>query len=430
MARHPPGWRQARSRHFLVPYTLVIGLYVGLAATLLAASRTFPQSTTMSLRILVVKDVAAARKVTALLAQGGSFARLASEYSVHVTKKRGGRLGRVALDDLQEQVRAMIGTLEVGAVVGPVRMPEGLAFFQRTTMAYYAEAIRLIRSKQYREALAQLAKDLALNPDRIHSLELKAYVLEQLGQTSEAEAAYREIMLQDPENVLALNNLGALFEQAGQYASAARLLEQAVILDPTRDVILYNLAWIYAFELSNPDKALGFIQQAIVRHPDAARYYAVLGKIYKRQGKQQQARQAAARAVELAPHKTVYQDELASLGVPDAPLQPRKTAAGSPPAFGERRTVRRNKTPNVLIKVVMHPGGEDTSRRVIQLLQHNGFSIARRIRDAEPRQGLRIYHKPQAIGSARMIRDLISPGIQPRPITWPSQFDIIIYAGR
>jgi tetratricopeptide (TPR) repeat protein len=397
---------------------------------LLAVPAAFPQPSAMHLRILVVKDAAAARQVTALLAQGEPFARLASEHSIHLSKKRGGRLGRVALEELQEQVRVRIGTLKVGGVIGPVQVREGLAFFQRSTAAYYAEAIRLIRAKQYREALASLAKDLALNPDRLHSLELKAYAHEQLRQMAEAEVVYREIILRQPENILAHNNLGALFEQSGQYARAARLFEQAIILDPSQDVILYNLAWLYAVQLSKPGKALGFIRKAIARQPDTARYYDVLGRIYKQQGKQQQARLAFAKAAELAPHETKYQDGLASLSAPDTPWQPKKTAAGLQPISQVPPAIRRSKTSSALIKVVVHPGGTETSRRITQLLQQNGFLIDRHIKDAEPRQGLQIYHKPRALGSARMIRDLISPGLQPRRLTWPSQFDIIIYAGR
>lgn len=385
-------------------------LGIGLAAILLAVSHAVSQFSAMHLRILVVKDAADARKIATLLAQGESFARLASEYSIHLTKKRGGRLGRVGLDKLQEQVRAKIGALEVGAVIGPMQIQESLAFFQRTTVEHYAEGVRLMRAKQYREALVALANDLALNPDRLHSLELKAYAYEQLGQMSEAETAYREVIQQDSKNVLAHNNLGALFERSGQYAKAAQLFEQAIILDPTQHVILYNLAWLYAFELSKPGKALGFIQQAITRQPATARYYAVLGKIYKQQGELQQARLAIGRAVELALNETEYRDELASLGMLDDSLQAKKASA--------------------LIKMVVHPGGADASRRIVQLLQQNGFAIDRQIRDAEPRQGLRIYHKSDVIEIAWMIRDLIDPALQPRRITWSSQFDIIIYAGR
>ena len=94
--------------------------------------------------MLIVNQPATARKVADLLAQGESFVQLASEYSVHPTKQHGGLLGLVALDDLQEQVRAMVGNLQVGQYTGPIPMPEGLAFFQRTTMAHYAEALRLM----------------------------------------------------------------------------------------------------------------------------------------------------------------------------------------------------------------------------------------------------------------------------------------------
>ncbi len=403
---------------------------MGVAVTSLAMSRAFAQASSVRLRMLIVNQPATARKVADLLAQGESFVQLASEYSVHPTKQHGGLLGLVALDDLQEQVRAMVGNLQVGQYTGPIPMPEGLAFFQRTTMAHYAEALRLMRSGTYQAALASLAKDLALNPDRVHSLELKAYALERLRRKPEAETVYREIIRQAPKNVLAHNNLGALLDQEGRHAEAAKLFERVIMLDPAQHVTLYNLAWLYAFELPNLTKALAYIQQAIAWKPDAARYYAVLGDIYKKQGKWEQARIAAAKAAALEPQHTKYQDRLAELGKAGSALKSKRPAVRLQSDSDRNTVLSQTLAPTVSIKVVVLPGGADTSHQVIRLLQQNGFPIALRITDPKPMNGLRIYHKPHAIETAQKLRDLIKPDLQLRRLTWKTQFDIIVYVGQ
>jgi tetratricopeptide (TPR) repeat protein len=410
----------------------------------LAVPGAFSQSSSVYLRTLVVDESDTARQVADLLAQGKPFAQLASEYSTDPTTKRGGLLGLVALEGLQEPIRVMVESLEVGEFTGPVRVQEGLAFFQRTTMAHYTEALRLMQSETYPEALVSLDEDLVLNPDRVHSLELKAYALQQLRWIPEAETVYREIIRQEPNNVLAYNNLGALLDQEGNYADAVKLFERAIALDPAQNVTPYNLAWLYAFRLNNPAKALGYIQKAIALQPNSANYYALLEDIYTKQGKGEQASIAFAKAVELPPPNTAYKESLAEPGTAERSLKPKSTtigpqAAPSPPtsphqapkpAPSSHAALSQPCAPVASIKVVAHPGGAHTSRQITRLLQHNGFPVALRITDPNPMHGIRLFHKPHAIETAQRIRNLISPSLQLRRLTWKSQFDIIVYAGQ
>jgi tetratricopeptide (TPR) repeat protein len=419
-------------------------LGVVLAAISLAVPRAFARPASVYLRMLVVKEPATARQVADLLAQGTPFAHLAYDYSIDSTKKQGGFLGLVALKELQAKIRMLVERLKVGEFTGPVRVPEGFAFFQRTTMAHYAKAIRLIRSNKYREALDPLDADLVLNPDRVHSLEFKAYVLQQLGRIPEAKVVYREIIRQKPTNVLAHNNLGMLLEQEGKYADAVTLFERAIALDPTQNVVLYNLAWLYASRLHNPTKALGFIRQAIALQPNSAAYYAMLGDIYTQQGKWKQARIAVAKAAELAPNNTVYKARLAVLETSETFPKPEKTvvqpravpARPTPPhpvpkpAPSGNPVVSQSSAASASIKVVTHPGGADASRSVKRLLQRHGFPVTLHITDPKPMKGIRIYHKQQSIDAAQRIRNLIAPALQLRRLTWESQFDIIVYVGQ
>ncbi|MFQ5913490.1 MAG: tetratricopeptide repeat protein [Nitrospinota bacterium] len=402
--------------------------------------------------MILLKDEATARKVAELLAQGKAFADLASQYSIDPTKERGGFLGRVALNNLNEQVRAMVGSLKVGGFTGPVRVQNGLAFFQRTTTAHYSEALQLMRSKKFSEALDPLGKDLSLNPDRVHSLTLRAYALQRLDRSKEAKEAYRRILKRDPKNVLSYNNLGTLLDQEGNYAEAAKMFERAIALKPKQDVILHNLAWIYSARLEQPSKALAFIRKAIALKADAANYHAMLGDIYRRLGNRQKAREAVKKAADLEPQNQEYRQTLAKLGNSGTSLRPKKAAArraSSPVPRRERKRPIRTKPASPpskpgqkdhvaavnpparpSIKIVTRIGGANTSRMVGRLLKENEFPVARRLRESKPLNGIRIYYKPPSIGAARKIRDLISPRPELRRLTWKSQFDIIVYVGK
>ena len=419
----------------------------------------------LDLRMILVKDAAAAGKVSNLLSQGKSFAGLARQFSTDPTKERGGFLGRVALKDLNEQVQAMVGRLKVGGFTGPVRVEKGLAFFQRTTTAHYTFALEMMKAEKFKQALVPLEKDLALNPDRIHSRALKAYAFQRLNRTKEAKDAYREIIRRDPKNVLANNNLGTLLDQEGNYTEAAQRFERAISLEPNQDVTLHNLAWIYASRLGRPSKALGFIRKAIALKPNDANYYTMLGSIYRQLGKTLEARKAVAQAVRLEPANAEHRKLLALLGgAVKEPAPVKKVAvkpvgrakAGTPPGAdkppapvrarlkpAKRKPASKSATPRKLtasarrpalpppsIKVVTRLGGGKTVRLVGRLLRRNGFPVALRLKEAKPMKGIKIYYKVKSVGAARKIRDLISPRPQIKRMSWNSQFDIIVFVGR
>jgi tetratricopeptide (TPR) repeat protein len=407
--------------------------------------------------MIVVPDSETAKKVEELLTAGNSFPEVASKYSTDPTKDRGGFLGRVALKDLNEQIRAMVSSIRVGGITRPVRVPDGIALFQRTTIDYYNDALRLMRTEKFEEALEPLDKDLKLNPDRVHSLTLKGYALQRLNRLEEAKVSYRQIVQREPKNVLAYNNLGTLLDQEGKYADAAKMFEQAVAIDPNQDVTLHNLAWINASRLNKPAKALGFIQKAIKLKPKAANYYAMLSDVYQKQGKRKEARRAMAKAASLEPANDEYRQLLAQLknGSSSAKtknLAARQTSAsaemkrqksGAPPkkpAAPQPKPAPRTSVAAVdrpaaspktqSLKIVTHPGGAETSRQVGGLLEQNGFSVALRLKETKPLNGIRVYYKPHSAEAAEKIKNLISPRPVLKKLTWKSKFDIIVYVGR
>ncbi|MBI2880067.1 MAG: tetratricopeptide repeat protein [Candidatus Tectomicrobia bacterium] len=429
-------------------------LGAALAFLLFAWSWAPAQPSSVYLRMILVKDKAAAKKVADLLARGRPFPDVASEYSTDPTKERAGFLGKVALKDLNEQIRGMVGSLKTGGVIGPIQVQDGIAFFQHTTVEHYTEALQLMRLEKYQEALAPLDKDLSLNPDRVHSWTLKAYALQRLNRSKEAKETYQKIIERDPKSILAYNNLGTLLDLEGKHAEAARMFERAVALDPSQDVILHNLAWLHSSRLGDLSKALTYIQKAIALKPDAPNYHAMLGDIYHRMGKREEARKAMARAVELDPSNAEHKRIFERLTNPAKPATLKKTATDAPPAAAAPDGKKADSTPRgkpparpadpeaaptarlsppppvPSIKVVTRTGGAEATRLVQRLLQANGFPVAFRLSEPKPLDGIRVYYKPGAAGAARKIRDLITPRPELRQLAWKSQFDIIVFVGK
>ena len=224
---------------------------------------------------------------------------------------QGGLLGQVVLANLHPQIREALAQLKVGEITGPIQFEQGLAFFQRTTLMHYITALKWMKAAKYPQALEALAKDLALNPDRLHSLILQAHALQHLQRLPEAQAVYRHLLQREPNYGPAYNNLGTLLDQQGRYQDAVRMFEKALTLTPHQDVTFYNLAWLYAARLGQAAKALPYIQQAAALQPALPHYHALLADITRQLGRTTEAQAALTQAAQLAPHHSPYQQRLA-----------------------------------------------------------------------------------------------------------------------
>jgi parvulin-like peptidyl-prolyl isomerase len=72
------------------------------------------------LRIIAVKDKAAAQEIVAALQRGESFRRLARERSIGLRAAKGGDTGWVAVETLQPPLRQAVDALKVGEANGPL----------------------------------------------------------------------------------------------------------------------------------------------------------------------------------------------------------------------------------------------------------------------------------------------------------------------
>lgn len=86
-------------------------------------------------------------------------------------------------------------------------------------------ALALRNIHDYRSALAQLKRAVAVAPDKVEGRLLLGMTYGDLGQHRAAEQALREAMALDPESDQVRKVLGALLIKQGKHAAAARCLE-------------------------------------------------------------------------------------------------------------------------------------------------------------------------------------------------------------
>ncbi|MGW5982079.1 tetratricopeptide repeat protein [Bacillus mycoides] len=95
-----------------------------------------------------------------------------------------------------------------------------------------------------------------------------------------------------------------MFEQ-NEYEEAMELFQQAV--HESRGVqSLNNLAWMYLYEEENDGKALELIKEAVKLNPSSYFPYNILGEIYMKQEKWEEAKDALQKSISIQPSDEAY----------------------------------------------------------------------------------------------------------------------------
>lgn len=132
----------------------------------------------------------------------------------------------------------------------------------------------------------------------------------QAGRLKEAEAIYRQILLQAPFHAEAMHLLGALASQTDRSAMAIELISQAIKINPSLVEAYRNLAVV----LSDNDRledAIALLQKAISINPNHAHAHSSLAVALARTGDLDRAIASFRRAVELAGGDANLQSNLA-----------------------------------------------------------------------------------------------------------------------
>jgi tetratricopeptide (TPR) repeat protein len=145
------------------------------------------------------------------------------------------------------------------------------------------------------------------------------------GQYDLAIEYFSAVLERDANNTAALYNLGYAYRQLGNPDKAVEYARRAVDSDPTRLYVHQGLGYAYE-DQGNIDAAIAEFEQELLNHPDEPGLASVaerLAQIYLQRGLQQEAFDAAKRAVDLEPdvashHATLAAAHMANHAYPQA----------------------------------------------------------------------------------------------------------------
>jgi len=106
--------------------------------------------------------------------------------------------------------------------------------------------------------------------------------LEELGQTGEAEVAYRRASEVDAKDWRSLFNLGILLRKSARYDEAAAVQQEVLTRAPLHSGAHFELGALYAGPLGNPERAKVHLQATIgadPNHPRARQARAILDRL-------------------------------------------------------------------------------------------------------------------------------------------------------
>lgn len=170
-----------------------------------------------------------------------------------------------------------------------------------------------VRQAQLPLAEAHLRQAIALDPQDVASGERLVVLLIRMGRLDEARIACARLVELAPNEPSYHLNLGVLLARLNQGQAAAVEFKRVLELDATQPQALYNLARYYLTTRQELPQALALAKQLVARHPDGESY-DLLGWACYANGLTNQARAAAATAVERDPTNRDYRQRLERLG--------------------------------------------------------------------------------------------------------------------
>jgi tetratricopeptide (TPR) repeat protein len=155
--------------------------------------------------------------------------------------------------------------------------------------AHLLESELLRKRGRAADGLAAIDRGLAVFDDDPQLLYARALALERMDRVDDAVADLRRLLALDPDNADALNALGyTLADRTGHYEEAHALIERANQLKPDNPAILDSLGWVL-HKLGRSNEALLYLRRSFSMQPDAE-VAAHLGEVLWLQGERDEAR--------------------------------------------------------------------------------------------------------------------------------------------
>lgn len=162
-------------------------------------------------------------------------------------------------------------------------------------------------------AEAHARQAVLINPREPQGYEILVAILAQKGRLQEARAACDTLVRLQPERIIHRLNLSAFLLQLKDYPAAVAELKRALEMDPKHEQALDHLARIYLGTRQELPEALDLCRRLVEIQPSAANY-DLLGWACYANSMTNEARSAAAQAVEKDPQNAAYRDRLHRLG--------------------------------------------------------------------------------------------------------------------
>ena len=155
--------------------------------------------------------------------------------------------------------------------------------------AYQLEAELASEAGRYERALDAYRRGLAIFEDEPSLLYARALHFEQLDRVDDAVQDLRRVVALDPENPNGLNALGyTLADRTDQLEEAHALIERAMSMQPDNPAIIDSMGWVLV-RMGKPEQGLPHLRRAFELQRDAE-VAAHLGEALWRLGKQDEAR--------------------------------------------------------------------------------------------------------------------------------------------
>ncbi len=187
------------------------------------------------------------------------------------------------------------------------RLPEAITLLQRLIdkpgqrqPLYYSLLAGIqVNQKKLAGGHEILKKGIERYPDNVQLLFEYGLLLEKEGKQKEAIASMEKVIELQPDHVEALNYLGYTWADNNVHLDKAlEYINKAIVLKPDNGYILDSLAWVY-FHTGELEKARIEIEHAVSLEPDDPYLLEHMGDIYQKSGFEEKARDSYRRAKKL-----------------------------------------------------------------------------------------------------------------------------------
>lgn len=187
------------------------------------------------------------------------------------------------------------------------RIPEAITLLQklidnpdrRQPLFYSLLAGIQMNQKQLASGHEILQKSIELYPDNAQLFFEYGLLLEQEGRQEEAIASMEKVLELQSDHVEALNYLGYTWADNNVHLEKAlEYINKAIVLKPDNGYILDSLGWVY-FHMGELEKARTELERAIALEPDDPYIQEHMGDILQKSGDKEKARDSYRRAKEL-----------------------------------------------------------------------------------------------------------------------------------